>query len=219
LAQRTKAVTPLIALERGVRTYDSQIARGISAALNAPIVAFYAFATVDLYFAGYNVTTWLVSFLFGGIIPLVGIIFLLKTHRVTDFYVSRRRERILPFTVTLVSYLVGAVILLLSNSPVSVTMLMLAYIANTAVYMIITFYWKISLHAAGLAGPLTLFLFIFGLNILPVFALIGPLAWARLRLRAHTPFQVGLGITLSIALTYVLFGLFPGSVFAGLLRL
>jgi hypothetical protein len=206
LGQKIKTIDAFALLrKRRITRYDATVARVISSALNAPIVAFYAFATIDLFYARASPLTWGISFLFGAAIPLAGIVALLKTKRVSDFYVSNRKERLLPFIVTEVSYIAGAVLLVSAHAPAQVAVLMLAYVVNTGAYMMITLYWKISLHAAGLAGPLTVFIFVFGIAILPIFTLMLPLAWSRLRLGAHSVSQVGLGAGVSVLLTYALF--------------
>ena len=70
--------------------------------------------------------------------------------------------------------------------------------------------WKISLHASGMAGAVTVLVFIFG----PLYALLGVLilviGWARWQVRAHTPLQTLGGTLLAIVITvstFLLFGL------------
>ena len=75
---------------------------------------------------------------------------------------------------------------------------------------VVTYFWKISVHGAGIGGAIG---FIIALSIvypIPHFALAlaclaiitGLIAYARLSLNAHTPLQVYVGVLLGIVLCY-----------------
>jgi membrane-associated phospholipid phosphatase len=70
----------------------------------------------------------------------------------------------------------------------------------------VTSVWKISLHVAADASPVTMLTILFGppgLACAPAAALV---AWARLRLRAHTPAQVMVAAVIAAAVTEIVFG-------------
>jgi hypothetical protein len=79
---------------------------------------------------------------------------------------------------------------------------MACYFVNAIVMLIITFYWKISIHAVGVTGPITALVFQLGAKMLPFFLLMLPVAWARIELKAHDKKQVAAGAILSSFLTW-----------------
>ena len=67
--------------------------------------------------------------------------------------------------------------------------------------MIVTLWWKISIHASSLAAAATLLTALYGNIVLPVFVLLAALCWSRVVLRRHTVGQVVAGSLVSIVLT------------------
>jgi membrane-associated phospholipid phosphatase len=85
---------------------------------------------------------------------------------------------------------------------------MLCYCGNTVIMMLISLKWKISIHASGIAGPLTALVFSLGVIAVTFLLLVVPVAWARLTLKAHTPMQVIVGALLTILITWVQLGIY-----------
>lgn len=128
----------------------------VSFVLNPAIVA--AFTFLILLYALQRIQASLllaICITFGTLVPLVMMYQLSKRGLISDFYVSEKEERTKPFAGAITSYVVGSVALLLVRAPVIVTALMLCYAGNTALMMLITLRWKISVHASGIAGPVT----------------------------------------------------------------
>jgi membrane-associated phospholipid phosphatase len=69
--------------------------------------------------------------------------------------------------------------------------------------MFISLRWKISVHASGIAGPSTALIYAFGVMAAPLLLLALPVAWARVKLGAHTILQVALGVLLTILITWI----------------
>ncbi|MGA3297616.1 MAG: hypothetical protein ABSD41_09200 [Candidatus Bathyarchaeia archaeon] len=176
----------------------------ISIALNPTIIAGFAFL---LLVSQQNIQT---SFLlmticltFGTLVPLVMVYQLSRRGIVSDYYVSQKEERAKPFAGAIISYLVGSGVLLLVNAPPIITAFMLCYAGNTMIMMIITLRWKISIHAAGIAGPTTGLIYGIGVWAAVFFTLLVPVGWARVRLKAHTPLQMLAGGLVTIAATWI----------------
>ena len=108
----------------------------------------------------------------------------------------------------LLSYLVGTVVLFISNAPLDVNLLMLCYFTNTLFAFSISLFWKISIHSIGVAGPAAALIFVIGyLSIIPI--LVIPLVmWSRVRLKEHTSAQVLAGAASGLVLTAMVFMLF-----------
>ena len=144
-----------------------------------------------------------VSLGFGTVVPL-GIIYLLsKRGLISNFLVSEKEERAKPFTGAVLSYLAGSLLFLLLGAPKIVTALMLCYAGNTIVMMLITLRWKISVHTSGIAGPTTVLIESLGAWAGIFFALLIPVGWARMRLKAHTSMQILAGALVTIAATWL----------------
>ncbi len=140
---------------------------------------------------------------FGTLVPLGMMYHLSKQGLISDFYVSEKKERTKPFAGAIVSYIVGSVVLLLVRAPAIVTALMLCTAGNSVIMMLITFRWKISIHASGIAGPVTTLVYATGAWAAVLFLLLIPVGWARVRLRAHTPWQIFAGALVTIISTWI----------------
>ena len=140
---------------------------------------------------------------FGTLVPLVMMCQLSRRGLISDFYVSEKEERARPFAGAIASYVVGSIALLLVRAPTIVTALMLCYVGNTVIMMLITLRWKISVHASGIAGPTTALVYGVGIWTAVFFALLFPVGWARLRLKAHTPWQMLAGALVTITATWI----------------
>lgn len=176
----------------------------ISAVFNAPFVSLYAFVAWILYLSTpVAPTLLLIAAIFGTALPTGAILYMRNKGIIRDVYASERGTRFKPFLVALASYLIGTLLLLAVSAPRSVTALMACYLVNTGVMTIITLKWKISIHASGVAGPATFFVFVLGPALLLLLLVILPVGWARITLGAHTRNQVLAGFFLTIALTWI----------------
>jgi len=144
-----------------------------------------------------------ISLTFGTFVPLVMMYLLSKRGLISDFYVSEREERAKPFAGAISSYIIGSLVLSLMKAPTMVTALMLCYAGNTLVMMLITRRWKISIHASGVAGPTTALIVSLGMWASIFFALLVPVGWARIKLKAHTPTQLLAGALVTVVLTWI----------------
>lgn len=80
---------------------------------------------------------------------------------------------------------------------------------NTALLTVINLRWKISLHAAGTSGFVTILLFASYLassessSLVPAAVLIPIVMWARVRTRAHTASEVCAGTAFGVAVPFL----------------
>jgi hypothetical protein len=180
-----------------------KIAKFISAAMNAPLIAILTFVPLilsqrhesQMFLIG--VTT-----LFGAILPLSSTYYLVRKGIIPDIYASDRASRTEPFLWAMASYLLGVTALLYLEAPFAVTALMACYFVNAIIMLLITLSWKISIHAVGVTGPITALVFQLGTQMIPFFLLMLPVAWARIELKAHNARQVIAGAVLSTILTW-----------------
>lgn len=181
-----------------------RLASFISAALNAPLIALLSFIPLIISQKAPNPMQLIaITTFFGSVLPLSSTYYLVRKGIIPDIYASDRTTRTEPFLWAMASYLMGVTALIYLNAPFVVTALMACYFVNTIVMLIITLYWKISIHAVGVTGPITALVFQLGARMLPFFLLMLPVAWARIELKAHNRLQVAAGAILSTFLTWM----------------
>jgi membrane-associated phospholipid phosphatase len=185
------------------------LAEILSLVFNPPIVATPTFLVLILLQKSENpILLFLITMTFGTIVPLIVVVGLTKHGTIPDIWASKRETRFVPFSGAIGSYLLGSLVLVALRSPALITAMMLCYGGNTVIMMLISLKWKISIHATGIAGPLTALVFALGIIAVPLLLLILPVGWARLTLKAHTPMQVIAGALLTVLITWVQLGFY-----------
>ncbi|NIQ07174.1 MAG: phosphatase PAP2 family protein [Candidatus Korarchaeota archaeon] len=181
-----------------------QIANVITYVSQAPIVAIFSFLSLTLITLPQNSCGIVVtSFLFAGLIPITTIHLLSKKDIKSSLRLAREKRK-KPFMVGIISYFLGFLLLYLLGAPSIISALMFCYCTNTIVMAIINQFWKISVHASGIAGPVTAVFFHFqSLLFTPLFLLIIPVGWSRLTVKAHTILQVAAGALITIVITWI----------------
>jgi membrane-associated phospholipid phosphatase len=144
------------------------------------------------------------TLLFLSIGPFAYILVGVRLGKLSDIDVSRRSERVGPFIFSLISVCLGWFVLILTHGPTLLITVLLLTAVSGLILMIITLWWKISLHASSLAGAATMLTALYGTIMLPSFALLVLVSWSRVVLRRHTPAQVVAGSVLGIALSVVI---------------
>jgi membrane-associated phospholipid phosphatase len=145
---------------------------------------------------------WVTCLIFSNLIPIATVLYLKHRGIISDLDASLKEQRTLPLTLGVIYAGLGFLTLYYQDAPPLVQGLMFCYMTNTLVILIITRYWKISIHVMGVAGPLTalwLFGWHFPLLILGVVILVSS---ARVILDAHTIAQVAAGALLGWLLTW-----------------
>jgi membrane-associated phospholipid phosphatase len=177
----------------------------ITLVFNPAVIA--AFTFLILLYPLQNIQTFLLlmatCITFGTMVPLVMMLQLTKIGVISDFNVSERKERTKPFVGAAASYLAGGGVLLLMKAPTIIIALMLCYAGNTVIMLLITLRWKISIHASGVAGPTTALVYSIGTWPAVFFILLIPVGWARMRLKAHTPWQILAGALVTAIATWL----------------
>jgi len=150
-----------------------------------------------------------------GVFLLLGpsFVYILYTwykERKIDIDISQREDRIVPLMITTLGAVFGGY--LVQTRLDSPTLLLLSYIlvAMLVLLTIVTFVWKISLHSATLTATVSLLVFFRGPEFAWFYLLLIPIAWARLRLRQHTPAQLVAGSLTGVLVTYLAAVLFRG---------
>jgi len=174
--------------------------RYLSHSLSAPIIATPVFVALVLLESA-TILSAILSVFFATIVPVIGITGFARSEGL-DYDIPEKRARARPFEIAILSYLAGFTTLVTIGAPVMLSGLMLAYLINTCAMFLITLVWKISVHAAGVTGPLSFLVFKLGLLWGFLYLLVIPVGLIRIRLRQHTLLQVLAGAVLIALLTW-----------------
>lgn len=149
------------------------------------------------------------------IAPLASVFVLKRLKIVKNVLLVEREERIIPIFISGLFYFFTFFILKQANLPFLINFFILSATIIIFIVLLITFYWKISIHMASIGG-LTGFLISVSIilktdiPVLIISAMLvsGLLGYSRIRLGAHKPSEVyagfilGFGFILALALLF-----------------
>ncbi len=129
-------------------------------------------------------------------LPMLYVIWLVKTGRVTDIHLPNRHERIGPFAAASVGALAGVVVLVGFGAPAAFVAPIIAALVQTLILFAITLAWQISIHTSTSAGLATFAALGIGGGAVLFSVLVPIVMWARLYLKRHTLAQTIAGAAL-----------------------
>lgn len=145
--------------------------------------------------------------IFGFALPILLFIVFLKLKIISDPDASDRKERTIPFIITLALL----VVLLIFNTNYAVewalTQLTISYLATTIIILVINLFWKISAHAMTVAHSIGVLVGIEADLWWVGVAVLLMLGWSRLYLKRHTPMQVIAGTLVGFSIGFFIFRL------------
>ncbi len=182
--------------------FKKNLANLISTFSNAPLIAIFIFLVLNYYFLRGTdfITVTLVSMVFAVVIPSI-IAYVWIKNKNLEIDMPNKEDRLYPLLWILLSYLMGVIVLFIISAPSIIIVLMFCYFSNTLVVLLISLFWKISIHSVGVAGPVAFLIYVFGYPGLIFLLFIPMVMWSRLYLRRHTVGQVIAGASLGFALT------------------
>lgn len=193
-----RAENPLASDQRLTR-----IALGITYGLNPLLMPVLALTLIAWHISRDPAQTFW-TFAIGGmgfvLMPGFYLAHLVKTGRVASMEVRSRQDRTGPMLVGMAGLsLVVAGLYFVVGEPL-LTWLTMFQVGTGVLVILITRFWKISIHQIGITGPIVLFAGLGALPLLPNLvvgtALIALVGWSRIYLKAHTPAQVVAGTLL-----------------------
>ncbi len=149
----------------------------------------------------------LLAALFASVLPFAFILLGVRRRRLTDHHVGVRQQRLIPFLFAAASMVVGLGLLGAWGAPSKVVALVAAMLAGLVTSILVTLFWKLSIHAAVIAVALTILTFLFGPWGLALTPLLGLVAWARVVVGDHDLAQVIAGAALGLTVAGVVFPL------------
>lgn len=148
----------------------------------------------------------------GVILPLISAILFKKFGIISSLRMPNHKERILPFLMTSIYYIIAySSLQKIEHLPSTYSSLFLATSVLLLCVTVITYFWKISIHLMSLGAMVGL---LFALNFTNTFFLLpflltiliaGLTASSRLTLKAHTPTQLYLGFVFGFVFMFYVF--------------
>jgi hypothetical protein len=152
-----------------------------------------------------------VTFIFTFLLPAINAFVLLKMGRIKSLEMESSEERVLPYASTALYYFSLYYLFYNAEFPNIFKILVLGAGISIVLTMLINFKWKISAHTIGIGGIAGAALgIIYRLHVDLHFILMlvifvsGMVAYARLKLYAHTPAQVYAGFMLGFLVELLL---------------
>jgi membrane-associated phospholipid phosphatase len=146
-------------------------------------------------------------------LPIVAIVTLYMLKVISSPGLNNRKERHVPYVLTIMCYLACAWYLFAIHSPQWMWMFMVAGAATVVVSCVVNIWWKISAHSAAMGGLIAMLfrLAVSDLAIVPMWQpivvaiiLAGALGTSRILLNHHTFWQVAVGTANGYILVYLL---------------
>jgi membrane-associated phospholipid phosphatase len=184
-----------------------RIARHVSNILAPATISLPFILLVAFYHAQDKLSALLfacITLFFLSVGPLLYIIIGVRLGILSDIDVSRRSQRVGPFIFGIVSATIGWIILSLTDAPRNLQTVMIITVFSGIIMMVITLWWKISMHTSSFGGVATMLTVLYGAVMLPLFILLIFVSWSRVVLRRHTVSQVIAGSLAGIVLSLVI---------------
>lgn len=134
------------------------------------------------------------------LLPILFVLFLLKTGRIGDLHMSRTQERHLPYIVAIAAAVLALLCVAIFDGPDSMQCLAAANIVVLTFLGLINTRWLISIHTSAASATWMIAASVYGMTVgLLLLPLVGLIVWARLYLKRHTPAQVLAGLALGLS--------------------
>ncbi len=181
-------------------TTGRRVAKIVTEVLSPAVVAVALPLAVAWHATGYDAVAtvaWgVVIAIFFCVLPMAFLVRGARRGRWDGHWVRDRAHRMVPLLVCLGSALAGMVVMLVGGAPRELVALAWAMIITLAACLVITRWWKVSVHAAVAGGAVAMLAFVYGPWLLVLVALVALVCWARVAVEDHTVAQVVVGAAL-----------------------
>ena len=148
----------------------------------------------------------LICFSLFAFFPFLPVLYYYRKN-VVDLDISKKEMRTPFFVIAAAFYSIAAVIFFVTNTAI-IFLLALSYASVTMILLLVNRFWKVSVHSAGVTGPIFALIFVFGFMVLPLSLMIVLVSWSRIKLKKHTFTQTFVGSLIPIAVGLVLYPVF-----------
>lgn len=179
----------------GAGTGRDRVAQIVTDVMDPVVPVILATLVVAVHAAGLGrgVELGLVALFFAVGIPYAVLVAGVRKGRLGNRYVSQRKQRPALMGIALVSVLAALLAMRLMDAPRGVFALVGAMVAGLAVCLGISLVWKVSIHAACVAGAVAALATLVHPAFLAFTPLVALVGWARVVVKGHTVGQVVAG--------------------------
>jgi hypothetical protein len=193
------------------REISHELASLVSKFISPPVIAIVATVSFSLWSPiglGLLHPSWsiLLCFSLFAFFPFLPVLYFYRKN-VVDLDISKKEMRTPFFVIAATLYSIAAVIFFVTNTTIML-LLALSYTFVTIILMLVNRFWKVSVHSAGVTGPVFALVFVFGFMVLPLSLMIVLVSWSRIKLKKHTLTQTFVGSLIPIAVGLVLYPVF-----------
>lgn len=174
------------------------------------IIILFLFTYLSLYDMTFKVSVGILIWFFTVFAPTLLIRAYRKYHGWTPIQLGTRERRMVPYVISILSYLTCLYIMNLLHITYFITSVLVAALIIQVVCAIINVWWKISTHTAAIGGVIgALIAFAFRANFNPLWWLClaivvaGCVGTSRMILRQHTLPQVVGGFFIGLVCAYI----------------
>ena len=187
----------------------SRTARLVTEALSPAVVVIVLPLAVAWHATGGSIGAtvgWgLLVAVFYSVLPMAFLVHGARRGRWDGHWVRDREHRMIPLVMSLLSALAGMAAMLVFDAPDEVAGLAWAMISTLVACLVITRWWKISVHAAVAGGAVAMVTFLYGPWLLLLVPLVALVCWSRVAVTDHTVAQVVAGAVLGPVVGGVVF--------------
>jgi hypothetical protein len=133
---------------------------------------------------------------FCGLLPYGIVIAGVRRRRWSDRHLRVRHQRAVPLLAATASVVSGLALLVVLGAPGELVVVVVAMLSGLATALVVTLWWKLSLHTAAAAGTVAVLVVTFGPALALAVPAVALVAWSRVRLGDHTPAQTLAGAAL-----------------------
>lgn len=151
----------------------------------------------------YPALSILLCFSLFAFLPFLPVLYFYRKN-VVDLYVSKKETRTPFFLIAIALYSFAAIIFFATSTKI-MFLLALGYTFVTVILLVVNRFWKVSVHSAGVTGPIFALFFVFGIIVLPLSLIILLVSWSRIKLKKHTFRQTLVGTLIPIVVGFVVY--------------
>lgn len=181
-------------------------------AIFSPYIVAVVFIALVVYVFSSDIRQFLpwmaIALVFDLVIPGCYVLWLMEKEHIRDIHLPDHEQRKIPFLITAVSSIIGALALVFIHAAKPVVVMGVVYAVNASVVALLTLYWKVSIHAVMLSSIVTIAVVLFGVQYAWLYLILVLICWARVYRRRHSVRQVVGGALISFIFTSIVFWLF-----------
>jgi hypothetical protein len=198
---KEEMVVQPVVIEHLARSRISRLAYWVSQIGSPPLTGAGAALLIGFTLSTAMAWQWILVYISLTILaPCAYIIWLVQAGKVADFHLPNREQRIRPLLLSLSAALVTWLVFDRMQAPRLLQMLASVNGVQTALFLVITLRWKISLHCTAATILSELAFVLFGAGAVPLTMSIPLVAWSRVHLQRHTIGQTVAGVLLGIGI-------------------